>query len=102
MGSSVTKNKEFEAALQRFMGAFVDTGLEAADIMKDYEELAATLMSTVDRLVHKNNEKIESTTEFLNQFLNMQWMKIKNLPGLQETLKLLIGWNRQVINLCDF
>ena len=43
MGSSVTKNKEFEAALQRFMGAFVDTGLEAADIMVIFEGLSLCL-----------------------------------------------------------
>ncbi|KAJ8423114.1 hypothetical protein Cgig2_027328 [Carnegiea gigantea] len=38
---------------------------------KDYEELAATLMSTVDRLVHKTNvlEKIESATDVLKSIL---------------------------------
>ncbi|KAK6136710.1 hypothetical protein DH2020_029538 [Rehmannia glutinosa] len=37
---------------------------------KDYEELAALLMSVVDRLVHKTNEKIESATDVLKAILN--------------------------------
>ena len=43
MGSSVTKNKEFEAALQRFIGASIDTGLEAADITVIFEALSLCL-----------------------------------------------------------
>lgn len=38
-------------------------------MQKDYEELATTLMSTVDRLVHKTNEKIESATDVLKSIL---------------------------------
>ncbi|KAL2927231.1 Imidazole glycerol phosphate synthase subunit hisH, partial [Bienertia sinuspersici] len=36
---------------------------------KDYEELAATLMTTIDLLVHKTNEKIESSTDVLKSIL---------------------------------
>ncbi|CAO2814982.1 unnamed protein product [Amaranthus hypochondriacus] len=42
---------------------------KSEDDKKDYEELAATLMSTVDRLVHKTNEKIESATDILKSIL---------------------------------
>ncbi|KAF8031884.1 hypothetical protein BT93_D0946 [Corymbia citriodora subsp. variegata] len=37
--------------------------------MKDYEELALSVMSIVDRLVHKTNEKIESSTDVLKGIL---------------------------------
>ncbi|CAL9060847.1 unnamed protein product [Musa banksii] len=37
---------------------------------KDYEELAASVMSIVDRLVHKTNERIESATDVLKAILN--------------------------------
>ncbi|XP_072968478.1 uncharacterized protein [Typha angustifolia] len=40
------------------------------DDKKDYEELAASVMSIVDRLVHKTNEKIESATDILKSILN--------------------------------
>ncbi|KAG6421543.1 hypothetical protein SASPL_118099 [Salvia splendens] len=40
-----------------------------ADKLKDYEELAAVLMSVVDRLVHKTKEKIESATDVLKAIL---------------------------------
>ncbi|EXC24661.1 hypothetical protein L484_008432 [Morus notabilis] len=36
---------------------------------KDYEELAVSVMSIVDRLVHKTNEKIESSTDVLKDIL---------------------------------
>eukprot|EP00262_Sarcandra_glabra_P004671 TRINITY_DN15868_c0_g1_i1.p1 TRINITY_DN15868_c0_g1~~TRINITY_DN15868_c0_g1_i1.p1 ORF type:complete len:316 (+),score=57.09 TRINITY_DN15868_c0_g1_i1:85-1032(+) len=39
------------------------------DDKKDYEELALTVMSIVDRLVHKTNEKIESATDVLKEIL---------------------------------
>lgn len=42
---------------------------KSEDDKKDFEELAATLMSTVDRLVHKTNEKIESATDVLKSIL---------------------------------
>ncbi|KAK9667320.1 hypothetical protein RND81_14G248400 [Saponaria officinalis] len=42
---------------------------KSEDDKKDYEELAATLMSTVDRLVHKTKEKIESATDVLKSIL---------------------------------
>ncbi|WMV13121.1 hypothetical protein MTR67_006506 [Solanum verrucosum] len=37
--------------------------------LKDYEELALTVMSIVDRLVHKTNEKIEASTDVLKAIL---------------------------------
>ncbi|CAL9104473.1 unnamed protein product [Musa textilis] len=37
---------------------------------KDYEELAVSVMSIVDRLVHKTNERIESATDVLKAILN--------------------------------
>ncbi|KAK4378305.1 hypothetical protein RND71_000167 [Anisodus tanguticus] len=39
-------------------------------LQKDYEELALTVMSIVDRLVHKTNEKIEASTDVLKAILN--------------------------------
>ncbi|XP_057547024.1 uncharacterized protein LOC130825687 isoform X2 [Amaranthus tricolor] len=47
----------------------IDILRDASPKEKDYEELAATLMSTVDRLVHKTNEKIESATDILKSIL---------------------------------
>ncbi|MCE3049536.1 hypothetical protein HAX54_045124 [Datura stramonium] len=38
-------------------------------LQKDYEELALTVMSIVDRLVHKTNEKIEASTDVLKAIL---------------------------------
>ncbi|KAK3432651.1 hypothetical protein EUGRSUZ_D00178 [Eucalyptus grandis] len=38
-------------------------------IKHDYEELALSVMSIVDRLVHKTNEKIESSTDVLKGIL---------------------------------
>lgn len=40
------------------------------DDKKDFEDLATVLMSTVDRLVHKTKEKIESATDVLKAILN--------------------------------
>ncbi|KAL8543045.1 hypothetical protein ACS0TY_003791 [Phlomoides rotata] len=42
---------------------------KSEDDKKDYEELAALLMSAVDRLVHKTKEKIESATDVLKSIL---------------------------------
>ncbi|KAF3781405.1 hypothetical protein EJ110_NYTH37128 [Nymphaea thermarum] len=41
----------------------------ASSNQKDYEELASHLMSLVDRLVHKTNEKIESATDVLREII---------------------------------
>ncbi|XP_038975983.1 uncharacterized protein LOC113461511 isoform X5 [Phoenix dactylifera] len=51
------------------LAARTDT-CKSDDDKKDYEELAVTLMSIVDRLVHKTNEKIESATDVLKGILN--------------------------------
>ncbi|XP_059314264.1 uncharacterized protein LOC132065056 [Lycium ferocissimum] len=50
------------------LAARVDT-CKSDDDKKDYEELALTVMSIVDRLVHKTNEKIEASTDVLKAIL---------------------------------
>ncbi|KAG9441772.1 hypothetical protein H6P81_017626 [Aristolochia fimbriata] len=42
---------------------------KSEDDKKDYEELASSVMSIVDHLVHKTHEKIESSTEVLKEIL---------------------------------
>ncbi|XP_020209472.1 uncharacterized protein LOC109794434 isoform X2 [Cajanus cajan] len=42
---------------------------KSEDDKRDYEELAATVMSVVDLVVHKTNEKIESSTDVLKGVL---------------------------------
>ncbi|KAJ4967359.1 hypothetical protein NE237_019208 [Protea cynaroides] len=42
---------------------------KSEDDKKDYEELASSVMSIVDHLVHKTNEKIESATDVLKEIL---------------------------------
>nr|XP_010908545.1 uncharacterized protein LOC105034911 isoform X2 [Elaeis guineensis] len=51
------------------LAARTDT-CKSDDDKKDYDELAVSLMSMVDRLVHKTNEKIESATDVLKTILN--------------------------------
>lgn len=50
------------------LAARTDT-CKSDDDKKDYEELALSVMSIVDRLVHKTNEKIESSTDVLKGIL---------------------------------
>lgn len=50
------------------LAARTDT-CKSDDDKKDYEELAISIMSIVDRLVHKTNEKIESSTDVLKDIL---------------------------------
>ncbi|CAN4107481.1 unnamed protein product [Withania somnifera] len=50
------------------LAARADT-CKSDDDKKDYEELALTVMSIVDRLVHKTNEKIEASTDVLKAIL---------------------------------
>ncbi|KAI4367263.1 hypothetical protein MLD38_023021 [Melastoma candidum] len=50
------------------LAARTDT-CKSEDDKKDYEELAVSVMSIVDRLVHKTNEKIESSTDVLTGIL---------------------------------
>ncbi|RWR92262.1 hypothetical protein CKAN_02147200 [Cinnamomum micranthum f. kanehirae] len=47
----------------------IDMLRDATANEKDYEELALSVMSIVDRLVHKTNEKIESSTDVLQEIL---------------------------------
>ncbi|KAI3525265.1 hypothetical protein L1887_03940 [Cichorium endivia] len=42
---------------------------KSEDDKKDYEELASSVMSIVDRVVHKTNEKIETATDVLKEIL---------------------------------
>ncbi|XP_006362014.1 uncharacterized protein [Solanum tuberosum] len=50
------------------LAARADT-CKSDDDKEDYEELALTVMSIVDRLVHKTNEKIEASTDVLKAIL---------------------------------
>ncbi|KAM6554772.1 hypothetical protein CsatB_015534 [Cannabis sativa] len=50
------------------LAARTDT-CKSEDDKKDYEELAVSVMSIVDRLVHKTNEKIETSTDVLKDIL---------------------------------
>ncbi|XP_028765708.1 uncharacterized protein LOC114723658 isoform X1 [Neltuma alba] len=50
------------------LAARTDT-CKSEDDKKDYEELALTVMTVVDRLVHKTNQKIESATDVLKGVL---------------------------------
>ncbi|KDP41737.1 hypothetical protein JCGZ_26755 [Jatropha curcas] len=50
------------------LAARTDT-CKSEDDKKDYEELAISVMSIVDRLVHKTNERIESATDVLKAVL---------------------------------
>lgn len=50
------------------LAARTDT-CKSDDDKKDYEELALSVMSIVDRLVHKTKEKIESSTDVLKEIL---------------------------------
>ncbi|GAB2291770.1 hypothetical protein Dimus_026024 [Dionaea muscipula] len=50
------------------LAARTDTS-KSEDDKKDFEELAETLMKTVDLLVHKTDEKIESATDVLKSIL---------------------------------
>ncbi|XP_024932754.2 uncharacterized protein LOC107426673 isoform X2 [Ziziphus jujuba] len=51
------------------LAARADT-CKSEDDKKDYEELAISVMSIVDCLVHKTNEKIDSATDILKGILN--------------------------------
>ncbi|KAK9942708.1 hypothetical protein M0R45_008359 [Rubus argutus] len=60
--------------------------------MKDYEELAISVMSIVDRLVHKTNEKIDSATDVLKGILKPvvdDVVEIQWPPRDPESLKLM-------------
>ncbi|KAK2978270.1 hypothetical protein RJ640_017121, partial [Escallonia rubra] len=50
------------------LAARTDT-CKSDDDKRDYEELALSVMSIVDRLVHKTREKIESSTDVLKEIL---------------------------------
>ncbi|XXG86079.1 hypothetical protein AAC387_Pa11g1049 [Persea americana] len=58
----------FNASFWIRLAARTDT-CKSDDDKKDYEELALSVMSIVDCLVHKTNEKIESSTDVLQEIL---------------------------------
>ncbi|XP_027346362.1 uncharacterized protein LOC113858101 isoform X3 [Abrus precatorius] len=64
-------NQEAEEAFKKTVeiDRLIDMLREANPHQKDYEELAATVMNVVDRVVHKTNEKIESATDVLKGVL---------------------------------
>nr|XP_004290290.2 PREDICTED: uncharacterized protein LOC101295094 [Fragaria vesca subsp. vesca] len=73
------------------LAARTDT-CKSEDDKKDYEELAISVMSTVDRLVHKTNEKINSATDVLKGILKPvvdDVVEIQWPPRDPESLKLM-------------
>ncbi|KAI4297643.1 hypothetical protein L6164_037525 [Bauhinia variegata] len=61
------------------LAARTDT-CKSEDDKKDYEELAVYLMSVVDRLVNKTNEKIESSTDVLKGVLKPVVDGVEEIP----------------------
>ncbi|XAR72779.1 hypothetical protein NMG60_11019535 [Bertholletia excelsa] len=62
------------------------------DDKKDYEELASSVMSIVDRLVHKTHENIDSATDVLKEILKPVVDKVDEIhwpPQDPEALKLM-------------
>ncbi|KAL6211503.1 hypothetical protein ACLB2K_016728 [Fragaria x ananassa] len=73
------------------LAARTDT-CKSEDDKKDYEELAISVMSIVDRLVHKTNEKINSATDVLKGILKPvvdDVIEIQWPPRDPESLKLM-------------
>ncbi|XP_057495446.1 uncharacterized protein LOC130780478 [Actinidia eriantha] len=61
------------------LAARTDT-CKSEDDKKDYEELASSVMSIVDRLVHKTNEKIDSSTDVLKEILKPVVDEVEETP----------------------
>ncbi|KAF5751074.1 hypothetical protein HS088_TW02G00084 [Tripterygium wilfordii] len=73
------------------LAARTDT-CKSEDDKKDYEELAISVMSIVDRLVHKTNERINSATDVLKEILKPAVDEVEELawpPRDPEALKLM-------------
>ncbi|MQL90622.1 hypothetical protein Taro_023214 [Colocasia esculenta] len=64
-------NQDAEKSFQKTVEVdrLIDMLRDSSAKEKDYEELATSVMSAVDRLVHKTNEKIESSTDVLKSIL---------------------------------
>ncbi|KAJ0011428.1 hypothetical protein Pint_34779 [Pistacia integerrima] len=64
-------SKDAEEAFKKTveLDKLIDMLRDANPKEKDYEELAASVMSIVDLLVHKTHEKIESATDVLKEIL---------------------------------
>ncbi|RVW93226.1 hypothetical protein CK203_022400 [Vitis vinifera] len=64
-------NQDAEKLFQKTVEVdrLIDMLREANANEKDYEELALSVMSIVDRLVHKTKQKIESATDVLKEIL---------------------------------
>ncbi|XP_030943713.1 uncharacterized protein LOC115968453 isoform X3 [Quercus lobata] len=70
----------------------MDTLRDANPNQKDYEELAISVMSIVDCLVHKTKEKIESSTDVLKEILKPVVDEVEEVrwpPRDPEALKLM-------------
>ncbi|PON80781.1 hypothetical protein PanWU01x14_003370 [Parasponia andersonii] len=72
-------NQEAEEAFKKTVEVdrLIDKLRDADPNEKDYEELAVSIMSIVDRLVHKTKEKIESSTDVLKEILKPVVDKVK-------------------------
>ncbi|XP_038975980.1 uncharacterized protein LOC113461511 isoform X2 [Phoenix dactylifera] len=78
------------------LAARTDT-CKSDDDKKDYEELAVTLMSIVDRLVHKTNEKIESATDVLKGILNPVMDEVEEISWPPKDPKSLILMENELV-----
>ncbi|KAG1359045.1 hypothetical protein COCNU_08G004910 [Cocos nucifera] len=78
------------------LAARTDT-CKSDDDKKDYEELAVSLMSMVDRLVHKTNEKIESATDVLETILNPVMDEVEEISWPPKDPKSLILMEKELV-----
>ncbi|KAL6270011.1 hypothetical protein ACE6H2_026922 [Prunus campanulata] len=87
-------NQDAEGAFKKTVEVdrLIDKLRDANPIEKDYEELAISIMSIVDRLVHKTNEKIDSATDVLKGILKPVVDEVEEIqwpPRDPEALKLM-------------
>ncbi|KAF8410524.1 hypothetical protein HHK36_003055 [Tetracentron sinense] len=66
-------------------------------LQKDYEELALSIMSIVDRLVHKTNEKIESATDVLKEILKPVVDEVEEISWPPRDPKALMLMEKEII-----
>ncbi|XP_073105873.1 uncharacterized protein [Elaeis guineensis] len=78
------------------LAARTDT-CKSDDDKKDYDELAVSLMSMVDRLVHKTNEKIESATDVLKTILNPVMDEVEEISWPPKDPKSLILMEKELV-----
>ncbi|XP_058213237.1 uncharacterized protein LOC131325163 isoform X2 [Rhododendron vialii] len=87
-------NQEAEELFKKIVEVdrLIDTIRDANGNEKDYEEFASTLMSIVDRVVNKTNEKIEYSTNVLKGIIKPALDEVEEIPWPPrdpETLKLM-------------